>query len=81
MQCIAIWQSRQWKLVLQNLGAKFFTLSKCAEEVATGKRLDQYLVTVDELEKVIGDKIPIADYAKHEKLNTSWQIPIGCNEG
>ncbi len=47
---------------------------------ATGKRLDQYLVTVDELEKVIGETIPIADYAKHEKLKTSWQIPIGCIE-
>ena len=48
--------------------------------MATGKRLDQYLVSVDEIEKVTGETIPVADYAKHEKLNTSWQIPIGCNE-
>ena len=48
---------------------------------ATGKRLDQYLVSVDEIEKVTGEKIPVADYAKHEKLNASSHIPIGCNEG
>lgn len=48
--------------------------------MATGKRLDQYLVSVDEIEKVTGETIPVADYAKHEKLNTSWQIPIDCNE-
>ncbi|MEY3788557.1 MAG: hypothetical protein RLZ75_2764, partial [Pseudomonadota bacterium] len=48
---------------------------------ATGKRLDQYLASIDEIEKVTGEKIPVTDYAKHEKLNTSWQIPIGCNEG
>ena len=58
----------------------FFTLSKWAQEVATGKRLVQYLVAVNELEKVIGENIPVADYAKHEQLNTSWKIPIGCNE-
>jgi hypothetical protein len=29
------------------------------------------LVAVDELEKVIGETIPIADYAKHEELKTA----------
>ncbi len=48
---------------------------------ATGKRLDQYLVSVDGIEKVTGEKIPVADYAKHDKLNASWQIPVGCNKG
>ncbi len=48
---------------------------------ATGKRLDQYLVSVDDIEKVTGEKIPVADYAKHDKLNASWHIPVGCNEG
>lgn len=38
---------------------------------ATGKRLDQYLVSVDEIEKVTGEPIPVADYAKHEKLSSS----------
>ena len=48
---------------------------------ATGKRLDQYLVSVEDIEKVTGEKIPVADYAKHDKLNASWAIPVGCDEG
>ena len=48
---------------------------------ATAKRLDQYLVSVDDIENAIGENIPVADYAKHDKLNASWQLPVGCNEG
>lgn len=47
---------------------------------ATGKNLDKYLVTVDEIEKTTGEKIPVADYAKHEKPKASWVIPHGCNK-
>jgi endonuclease G len=43
--------------------------------------LDQYLVSVEDIEKITGEAIPVADYAKHEKLNVSWHIPVGCNEG
>ena len=42
---------------------------------------DQYLVSVEDIEKVTGETIPVADYAKHEKLSSSWHIPVGCNEG
>ena len=35
----------------------------------------------DDIENAIGEKIPVADYAKHDKLNVSWQLPIGCDEG
>ena len=48
---------------------------------ATAKHLDQYLVSVDDIEKATGEKIRVADYAKHDKLNASWQLPIGCDEG
>lgn len=48
---------------------------------ATAKRLDQYLVSVDDIENAIGEKIPLADYAKHDKLNVCWQLPVGCDEG
>ena len=43
--------------------------------------LDNYLVTVDEIERVTGEKIPVADYAKYDKPGTSWLIPKGCNKG
>ena len=78
MQCYLVEQVVE--VYFTKLRCPFFTLSKWAQEVATGKCLDQYLVAVDEFEKVIGENISVADYAKHEKLNTSWKIPIGCNE-
>src|SRR5690606_20098623 len=34
---------------------------------ATKKNLDRYLVSIDKLERVTGEKIPVADYAKHDK--------------
>jgi endonuclease G len=48
---------------------------------ATKKNLDLYLVSLDELERVTGELIPVADYAKHEKPSHSWMIPSGCNKG
>jgi endonuclease G len=42
--------------------------------------LDEYLVTIAELEKRIGETIPIADYAKQDKPSSSWLIPQGCNK-
>jgi len=47
---------------------------------ATRKNLDSYLVTVNEIEHVTGEKIPVADYAKHDKPSVSWLIPHGCNK-
>jgi len=47
---------------------------------AKRKKLDNYLVSVGEIEKITGEKIPVADYAK-DKLKSSWVIPKGCNKG
>jgi endonuclease G len=47
---------------------------------ATKKNLDQYLVTVDKIERLTGETIPIADYAKHGKPAASWLVPSGCDK-
>ncbi|BBL57528.1 DNA/RNA non-specific endonuclease [Methylomonas koyamae] len=47
---------------------------------ATKRKLDRYLVSIDELEKLTGETFPVADYAKHEKPASSWLIPHGCNK-
>jgi endonuclease G len=47
---------------------------------ATRRNLDRYLVTVDEIEQLTGEQIPVADYAKHDKPATSWMIPAGCDK-
>lgn len=72
-----------WKVIVRGVGSDERVIAWIVpnSQEATGKRLDQYLVSVDELEKVTGEVIPVADYAKHEKPSSSWHIPIGCNEG
>jgi endonuclease G len=53
-------------------------MKKCLLFIASF--LDEYLVTIAELEKRIGETIPIADYAKQDKPSSSWLIPQGCNK-
>ena len=72
-----------WKVIIRGTGQDEQAIAWIVpnSQDATAKRLDQYLVSVDDIENAIGENIPVADYAKHEKLNASWQLPIGCNEG
>ena len=44
-------------------------------------KLDDYIVTIQELELVTGESIPVKEYLKHEKPEYSWMIPRGCNKG
>jgi endonuclease G len=72
-----------WKVIIRGAGADERAIAWIVPNTqeATGKRLDQYLVSVEDIEKITGEAIPVADYAKHEKLSSSWTIPVGCNEG
>jgi endonuclease G len=71
-----------WKVIIRGTGqderAIAWIVPNTAE--ATRKNLDRYLVSIDELERVIGEKIPVADYVKHDKPSASWMIPMGCNK-
>ena len=72
-----------WKVVIRGTGQDERAIAWIVanSQEATYDRLDHYLVTVDELEHITGEKIPVADYAKHDKPNQSWVIPVGCNKG
>ena len=72
-----------WKVIVRGTGQAEQAIAWIVpnSQNATAKRLDQYLVSVEDIEKVTGGKIPVADYAKHDKLNASWTIPVGCDEG
>jgi endonuclease G len=72
-----------WKVVIRGTGQDERAIAWIVanSQDATYDRLDHYLVTVDELEHITGEKIPVADYAKHDKPNQSWMIPVGCNKG
>lgn len=72
-----------WKVVIRGTGEDERAIAWIVpnSQVATKKRLDNYLVSVDELEWQTGEKIPVANYAKHERLKKSWMIPRGCDKG
>jgi endonuclease G len=72
-----------WKVIIRGAGQDERAIAWIVpnSQYAAKKNLDRYLVSVDELERVTGEKIPVADYAKHEKPSASWLIPRGCNKG
>lgn len=72
-----------WKVIIRGIGQDERAIAWIVPNSQEAKRrqLDGYLVTVDEIERVTGELIPVADYAKHEKLAASWLIPKGCNKG
>jgi endonuclease G len=72
-----------WKVIIRGTGQDERVIAWIVpnSQEATKRNLDQYLVSVEQLEKVIGEKLPVADYAKHDKPNQSWMIPRGCNKG
>jgi endonuclease G len=71
-----------WKVVIRGTGederAIAWIFPNSAE--ATLKNADKYLVSIDEIERITGERIPVADYAKHDKPAVSWAMPIGCNK-
>lgn len=72
-----------WKVIILGTGQDERAIAWVVPNTteATRKHLDSYLVSVDELERVTGETIPVADYAKHDKPSASWIIPSGCNKG
>ena len=72
-----------WKVIIRGIGADERAIAWIVPNSQEAKRgqLDNYLVTVDEIERLTGEKIPVADYAKHDKPSASWLIPRGCNKG
>ena len=44
---------------------------------ATKNNLDDFLASVDELEQLTGEKIPVADDVKNDKPSQSWMTPGG----
>jgi len=48
---------------------------------AKRNRLDDYIVTIQELELVTGEIITVDEHLKHEKPKHSWMISRRCNKG
>ncbi|MGZ8212919.1 MAG: DNA/RNA non-specific endonuclease [Methylosarcina sp.] len=71
-----------WKVVIRGSGQDERAIAWIVPNSyeATKRNLNRYLVTVDEVEQVTGESIPVADYAKHDKPEASWMIPAGCDK-
>ena len=67
-----------WKVIIRNDRAIAWIIPNSAD--AKKNRLDDYIVTIQALELVTGESIPVNEYLKHEKPEYSWMIPRGCNE-
>jgi endonuclease G len=72
-----------WKVVVRGTGQREQAIAWIVPNTqeATRKNLDKYLVSVADIEKLTGEKIPVAQYAKDSKPSTSWIVPKGCNNG
>ena len=72
-----------WKVVIRGSGQNEQAIAWIVpnSKDAIRKNVNQYLVTVHEIERITGEKIPVAEYAKDSKPAASWTIPIGCNKG
>jgi endonuclease G, mitochondrial len=68
-----------WKVIIRNDRAIAWIIPNSSD--AKRDRLDDYIVTIQELELVTGESIPVDEYIKHEKPEHSWMIPRGCNKG
>lgn len=71
-----------WKVVIRGKGQDERAIAWIVPNSsdATKKNLDRYLVSVDDIERATGEKLPVADYSKHEKPLASWLIPHGCDK-
>ncbi len=71
-----------WKVVVRGIGQDEQAIAWIVPNTqeATKKNLDDYLVSVETIERLTGEKLPVADYAKQDKLTQSWMIPKGCNK-
>jgi len=71
-----------WKVIIRGSGSDERAIAWIVpnSQDAKRKQLDNYLVTIDEIERVTGELIPVADYVKHKRLGNSWVLPKGCDK-
>ena len=70
-----------WKVIIRGKDRVMAWIIPNTQE-ATRKRLDTYVVSVEELEQRTGETFPeVPQFAKTEKPEASWLIPLGCEKG
>jgi endonuclease G len=69
-----------WKVVIRS-GGDAIAWNIPNVQTAIRSKLDSYLVTVAQIEKLTGEKIPVSAKMKTQKLTKSWVLPKGCDKG
>lgn len=72
--------SQFWKVIIRGEDRVIAWLIP-NDERATYRALDDYLVTVREIETLTGETMPIDEFRRDERPQRSWPIPIGCDRG
>lgn len=73
--------SKFWKVIIKGMGNDLRVIAWVIPNIQTAKwrTLDTYIVTVAEIERQTGEKIPVPEFEKMSKPKTSWIIPRGCS--
>ncbi|MBE0469963.1 MAG: DNA/RNA non-specific endonuclease [Methyloprofundus sp.] len=71
-----------WKVIIRGVGSNQRAIAWIVpnSQEAKRKKLDNYQVSVSEIERVTGEIMPVADYVKYDKANP-WVLPRGCDKG
>jgi endonuclease G, mitochondrial len=67
-----------WKVVIRSNRVIAWLIPNSQQ--ATRKRIDDYLISLEDLEEITGETFPVDQYLKFEKPERSWLIPRGCNK-
>ena len=68
-----------WKVIIRNDRTIAWIIPNSSD--AKRDKLDEFIVTIQELELMTGESISVDEYLKYEKSERSWIIPRGCNKG
>lgn len=68
-----------WKVVIREDRTIAWLIPNIQD--ATRQRVDDYLIDLETLEAMTGERFPVPNYLKTEKPETSWVLPIGCDKG
>jgi len=71
-----------WKVIIRGIGSNERAIAWIVpnSQAATRKSLDQYTVSIEDIERITGEVIPVFDFTKYDKSNP-WVLPRGCNKG
>lgn len=69
-----------WKVIIRGNGDAI-AWNVPNTSAATRAKLNNYLVTVAQIEKLTGESIPVSENVKKQKLTKSWVLPKNCDKG